>query len=135
GPVAELMTPAIAAKKFFLALVKIGGWQQMRLTDAAQAVQHSGAPEAYQHWQTPANDLVAHLLGLPNLDAIGGGDPRLPCGPTSAGPVPVGPSGWVQPVHGSIVSGFRTADRPTHDGVDLGAPRHTVIRSPATAIV
>jgi murein DD-endopeptidase MepM/ murein hydrolase activator NlpD len=35
---------------------------------------------------------------------------------------------WTQPVHGPIVSGYRTRDRPTHQGVDIGVPRGTVVR-------
>ena len=34
---------------------------------------------------------------------------------------------WTQPVRAPLVSGFRTASRPAHDGVDLGAARNTPI--------
>jgi murein DD-endopeptidase MepM/ murein hydrolase activator NlpD len=43
--------------------------------------------------------------------------------------------GWIQPVYAPIVSGFRTRERPDHDGVDLGAPRHTPIVAAASGIV
>ena len=42
---------------------------------------------------------------------------------------------WTQPVHAPIVSGFRTADRPGHDGVDLGAARGTPIRAASAGTV
>jgi murein DD-endopeptidase MepM/ murein hydrolase activator NlpD len=47
----------------------------------------------------------------------------------------VGPMGWVAPVRAAIVSGFRTPDRPTHDGVDLGAPRGTPIHTASAGVV
>lgn len=47
GAIADLMTPRIAARKFFEALTKVGGWAQMAPTVAAQAVQRSAFPDAY----------------------------------------------------------------------------------------
>jgi murein DD-endopeptidase MepM/ murein hydrolase activator NlpD len=38
-------------------------------------------------------------------------------------------------VPGRVGSGFRTADRPGHDGVDIMAPRGTGIRSASAGIV
>ena len=46
----------MAAQKFFTALLKIGGWQNMAPTVAAQAVQHSEFPDAY------ADDVAAATL-------------------------------------------------------------------------
>jgi murein DD-endopeptidase MepM/ murein hydrolase activator NlpD len=42
---------------------------------------------------------------------------------------------WTQSVHAPIVSGFRTPERPDHDGVDLGAARYTPIRAASTGTV
>ncbi len=47
GALADLMNPRMAAVKFFEALLKVGGWQQMAPTVAAQAVQRSAFPDAY----------------------------------------------------------------------------------------
>ncbi|PZS09489.1 MAG: peptidase M23 [Acidimicrobiales bacterium] len=46
-------------------------------------------------------------------------------------------SGWALPLHGQLGSGFRTADRPDHQGIDLVAPRGSTIRAagPGTVIV
>jgi murein DD-endopeptidase MepM/ murein hydrolase activator NlpD len=44
-------------------------------------------------------------------------------------PAPVVSKAWTQPVAASIVSGFHTPTRPTHDGVDLGAARNTPIKA------
>jgi murein DD-endopeptidase MepM/ murein hydrolase activator NlpD len=135
GTVAQLMTPAYAAGKFYDKLMTVPGWQQMRLTEAAQAVQKSAFPEAYQKWENDATQLAAYALGLPNIDVIGGGDPAAPCGVGAFGPVPVGPNGWVQPVHAMIVSPFGPRGGRLHAGVDLGAPRNTPIRAAADGVV
>jgi murein DD-endopeptidase MepM/ murein hydrolase activator NlpD len=42
---------------------------------------------------------------------------------------------WTSPVPAGLVSAFRTVARPTHDGVDLGAPRNTPIRAAAAGRV
>ncbi|MFG1924366.1 M23 family metallopeptidase [Cryptosporangium sp. NPDC048952] len=64
---------------------------------------------------------------------------------TSTGPAPAGgtdapagavsSAGWVRPVPGRVGSGFRTADRPGHDGVDLITPRYTVVRAASAGTV
>lgn len=95
----------------------------MPLTEAAQAVQRSAYPDAYAKHTSNAIMLVnlaATTLGLSTGVS--------PCTVVSA-------DGWTQPVHASIVSGFRTPQRPTHQGVDLGAARHTVIVAAASGTV
>lgn len=47
GAIKDLMTPGVAAQKFFERLLKVGGWEQMAPTVAAQAVQGSAFPDAY----------------------------------------------------------------------------------------
>ena len=42
---------------------------------------------------------------------------------------------WIAPVTAPIGSGFRTADRPHHNGVDLLAARGTVIRAASSGVV
>src|SRR6266542_5433483 len=118
GAPEQLMDPDYAATKFFQALLQVPGWQAMAVTDAAQAVQKSAFPDAYAKWEPDATMLVSALTGA-----------VADC--TAA----VGPMGWVAPVHAAIVSGFRTPDRPTHDGVDLGAPRGTPIHAAASGVV
>jgi murein DD-endopeptidase MepM/ murein hydrolase activator NlpD len=140
GTVQELMTPNVSARKFYNALLKVPGWERMRLTDAAQAVQRSGTPEAYQKHEADAKALAAHVLGLPNIDVIGGGGPSAPCGAGQFGPVPVGPHGWVQPLDKKFVVGPPFGeDRGDHKhaGVDIvGANiRNAPIRAAADATV
>lgn len=47
GSIKDLMTPGVAAQKFFTKLLTVGGWQAMAPTQAAQAVQRSSFPDAY----------------------------------------------------------------------------------------
>jgi murein DD-endopeptidase MepM/ murein hydrolase activator NlpD len=42
---------------------------------------------------------------------------------------------YTLPVPQGVISGFRTPQRPTHDGVDLGAPRFTAIHAVAAGRV
>jgi hypothetical protein len=71
GTEAQVQDPEYAAGKFLERLVQVPGWQTARLTDAAQTVQRSGFPEAYQRHEAMAIDLTAALRA-------GGGE--LDCG-------------------------------------------------------
>jgi murein DD-endopeptidase MepM/ murein hydrolase activator NlpD len=44
-------------------------------------------------------------------------------------------SGWVAPIPGIVGSGFRTKERPSHDGVDIAARKHTPILAAAAGTV
>jgi hypothetical protein len=61
GTVAECMTPATAARRFYQALVQVAGWQSMPVTVAAQTVQGSAYPDAYAKWESLAT-LVVNAL-------------------------------------------------------------------------
>ncbi|WDZ87899.1 peptidase M23 [Micromonospora cathayae] len=62
GTVEDLMNPAYATRQFLTALLAVPGWQQMRLTDAAQAVQISGFPEAYAQHESRATVIVEAIV-------------------------------------------------------------------------
>ncbi|GAB3866581.1 hypothetical protein GCM10029963_79910 [Micromonospora andamanensis] len=109
GSVRDRMTPSYAATKFYEVLARVDGWERMRLTDAAQAVQRSGYPEEYQKWEGDAELLAAAVLGVADIRDVGGGSPTAPCGVDDLGPVPVGPGGWVQPLHAFVGSPFGPA--------------------------
>lgn len=59
----QLNDPRYAANAFYTALLKVRGWQRMRVTDAAQAVQRSAHPEAYERWTRKAEVLAGALTG------------------------------------------------------------------------
>ncbi|RKN42657.1 hypothetical protein [Micromonospora endolithica] len=77
GTPTEIRDPRYAANRFYAALRKVRGWEKMRVTDAAQKVQRSAFPEAYQKWADESEVLSRALLG----EATGavactvGGDP------------------------------------------------------------
>src|SRR5690606_38456518 len=52
-----------AAGRFSSALVRVRGWEEMRVTDAAQRVQRSAFPEAYQKWADEATVLAEAFVG------------------------------------------------------------------------
>ncbi|MGW5668028.1 peptidase M23 [Micromonospora sp. NPDC003776] len=62
GTVGELMDPKYATKAFLSALEEIPGWQDMALTDAAQAVQVSAFPWAYAQHEWAATEVVDAIL-------------------------------------------------------------------------
>jgi hypothetical protein len=62
GTVAQLMDPRYATGKFYDKLVQVSGWQNLSVTDAAQAVQRSAFPGAYQKHEDTARAAVAALM-------------------------------------------------------------------------
>jgi hypothetical protein len=61
GTVAQLMDPRTATGLFYDRLVKVSGWQNMSISGAAQAVQRSAFPGAYQKHEDTARRVVAAL--------------------------------------------------------------------------
>jgi hypothetical protein len=63
GTQAQIMDPVYASTKFYQALLNVPGWQKMTLTQAAQAVQHSGLPTAYAQYEQFATVIAAVFTG------------------------------------------------------------------------
>lgn len=63
GTADEIADPTYATERFYRALHTVDGWQTMRVTEAAQRVQRSAYPEAYQQWAPDARVLSRALLG------------------------------------------------------------------------
>jgi hypothetical protein len=63
GTAAQILDPYYSANKFYDELEKVHGYQQMRITEAAQRVQRSGFPEAYAAHETDARALASALTG------------------------------------------------------------------------
>ena len=122
GTPAQIRDPVYAATRFYTALLQVPGWQQMTVTEAAQAVQKSGFGDAYAKWEPLARALqtafTAALPGAakntttgpaPAASAAGGcttGKDGVGFGPIPAGTVP---GGYAIPV--SAPGQVRTAIR------------------------
>jgi hypothetical protein len=63
GTTAQVRDPYYAINKFYDALEKIDDYKSMRITEAAQKVQRSGYPEAYQDHAPDARVLASVLTG------------------------------------------------------------------------
>ncbi len=59
----QVMDPEYAINAFYDGLERIDGYEDMRITEAAQAVQRSGFPEAYQDHAGDARALASALTG------------------------------------------------------------------------
>jgi len=63
GTPAQLQDPNYASTAFYNRLEQLPGWQSMAVTEAAQAIQHSAAPDAYARWEPEARTLAIALSG------------------------------------------------------------------------
>ncbi|WP_417629340.1 hypothetical protein [Paractinoplanes rhizophilus] len=63
GSPEKIQDPRYAADKFYSALKKVKGWERMRVTDAAQRVQRSAYPNAYEKWADESAVLARALTG------------------------------------------------------------------------
>ncbi|MDQ2845614.1 MAG: hypothetical protein M3Y77_04520 [Actinomycetota bacterium] len=90
GTTVQIMDPVYASGRFYDALVKVPNWRTKPLTQAAQAVQFSGFPDAYAKWETEAMALAVALGGTmpPALDCRAGA-----VASTADSPVRVAPAG------------------------------------------
>lgn len=86
GTEEEIRDEHYAINAFYDALVKVKGYQTMRITEAAQRVQRSGFPEAYQAHAADARALASALTGYSTGGAFSCVVPE-PEGPGSAAEV------------------------------------------------
>ena len=63
GTAAQVQDAYYATNAFYDALERIDGYQQLRITEAAQEVQRSGFPEAYEDHAADARALASVLTG------------------------------------------------------------------------
>jgi cell wall-associated NlpC family hydrolase len=71
GSPQQLREPTYAAGAFYRRLVEVPGWQQLPLTQAAQAVQRSAHPDAYARHEVRAQAIVAAVAGPPGAAPVG----------------------------------------------------------------
>jgi hypothetical protein len=63
GSRSQLLDPLFATNAFYDALVEVDSYQELRITEAAQQVQRSGFPEAYEEHAEGARALASALTG------------------------------------------------------------------------
>ena len=59
----QILDPAYAANRFYDALVRIEGYEDMRITEIAQRVQRSAYPEAYADHEHEGREIASALSG------------------------------------------------------------------------
>ena len=120
GEMQQLMTPAVAAQKFYEALLEVPGWTMLPLTRAAQAVQSSAFPNAYAQWE----GLAWQLLGQY-------GDASLVIDPCLGGALTFGEWGppLAPPLDPGSPYGVVRSDGKVHSGQDYRAASGTTIHS------
>ncbi|MFD4786622.1 C40 family peptidase [Streptomyces sp. NPDC058459] len=92
GTANEILDPVHASTKFYETLEKVSGWQSLSVTQAAQAVQKSGLPEAYAKWEPLASALQQAIEPL--VSKAGGTSPSpSPSGSGSTGSPPPSTAG------------------------------------------
>ncbi|MFE1516834.1 C40 family peptidase [[Kitasatospora] papulosa] len=104
GTANQVLDPVHASTKFYEGLKKVSGWQSLSVTQAAQAVQRSGFPDAYAKWEPLATALQEAIAPL--LQKAGAPSPS---------PSPSGAAGTSSPSSGT--AGGCSADG---DGTDFG---------------
>ncbi|MFI5932465.1 M23 family metallopeptidase [Actinoplanes sp. NPDC051494] len=137
GKPSQVTDPEYAATKFYNKLKTVKNWDHLPLTRAAQRVQISAYPNAYAKHELVATQIVNVLAdGAANA---AGSSVSMVC----ASPADVAASGWTNPLaekgpdahKWDVGSGFRTLDRPKHQGVDLIVDTGTPVRSVASGVV
>ncbi|GAA0438751.1 hypothetical protein Aca07nite_49920 [Actinoplanes capillaceus] len=129
GTPQQVQDPVYASTKFYEKLKTIQGWENMALTEAAQAVQISAYPDAYAKHEPLATQIV-NMLADGAANAVGN-QIALEC--AAAGQIAA--SGWTIPLKAPVGSGFRSASRPTHQGVDLSVEKYKPIQAAASGVV
>ncbi|MFG3342415.1 M23 family metallopeptidase [Glycomyces sp. NPDC048151] len=116
GTVSQLMSTDYAAGKFYDKLVTIDGWQSMPPGEAAQAVQISAFPDRYADHVDMATTILDHFKTYVTCTPVGGD--------------------WVNPLpSGTFWGGYRTSDRPDHQGIDIGADKGAEILAASAGTV
>ncbi|GMA33662.1 hypothetical protein GCM10025875_37870 [Litorihabitans aurantiacus] len=131
--VQNLLNPAYTTGRFLDELVTVEGWETMPAWKAAQTVQVSKFPMAYDaHWED-AQQLTQALTGTEVTFEGCTGDP----GAASTYPGLVADSGWAAPITGArFTGGFGDVRNGyTHMGSDFAAPLGTPIYAAADGLV
>lgn len=68
GTYAQVTDPVYASTAFYEHLRRLPDWRTLSVTEAAQQVQHSGAPDAYAQWESEARAVAVALVGQTPAD-------------------------------------------------------------------
>lgn len=116
GSATEVLDPVHASTKFYEGLKKVSGWESLSVTQAAQAVQLSGYPEAYAKWEPLATALqraIEPLLAKGN-DASSA--------PSDLGGVPAGAGGCTTGADGTDFGTIPPGSVPDEYRIPADAP-------------
>jgi len=80
GTPEQVRDPVYASGKFYDGLVRVPNWESLRVTDAAQRVQRSGFPEAYEKHSGLAGQLAAAFWAPEPGRLTCSYEPRVPGG-------------------------------------------------------
>jgi hypothetical protein len=86
GTPEQILDPVHASSSFYNHLVKVPNWQTIPIGDAAQAVQISAYPRAYDKWIPLATKIVAYIGGQLGTALPSCGIPCPPSGGQSSPP-------------------------------------------------
>ncbi|MFD4123906.1 C40 family peptidase [Streptomyces globisporus] len=87
GTADQIRDPVYSAERFYKALVTVDGWEQLTVTQAAQAVQQSGYPNAYAQWENLATALQkAIATTFPSTNPKGDTAPTADASGCESGP-------------------------------------------------
>lgn len=89
GTVEVLMQPENSAATFYAALLEVDGWETLSVGQAAQRVQVSAVPDAYDTWEPLAREILATFGAAGSEEALidgtvicGGAIGMMECAPT-----------------------------------------------------
>ncbi|MFE2559696.1 C40 family peptidase [Streptomyces sp. NPDC059352] len=122
GTANQILDPVHASTKFYEGLKKVSGWESLSVTQAAQAVQRSGFPEAYAKWEPLATALQTAFEPL--LSKTGGPSPDpSPSGSAStASPSPVTTGGCSAEGDGADFGTIPAGALPREYSIPASAP-------------
>lgn len=125
GTKTQLLTPTYSAQQFYVHLARVKNWEKMSVTDAAQAVQHSAAPNAYAQWESQSRVLAQALTGevpagftcqIRNVDATNPGEVLQTITNEMGSP---GPNVTVNSARGWLISSWLIGHAPQYGIVSV----------------
>ncbi|MCZ4124183.1 C40 family peptidase [Streptomyces sp. H39-S7] len=106
GTAQQIRDPIYASEQFYHHLLKVSGWQQLTVTQAAQAVQASGYPDAYAQWEGLATALQSAIAAtFPNAGKDTDG--TEPGAGATGCTTPADGSGYGRIPEGSVPKGYK----------------------------